>query len=69
MKMQTLKTRLPWTPLSRLLAQVTKPFTIFLLIILTLISVATIRPVLSQAVDNSKASEAEEAIKLSLIHI
>ncbi len=65
--MQTLKTRLPWTPLSRLLAQVTKPFTIFLLIILTLISVATIRPVLSQAVDNSKASEAEEAIKLPLI--
>jgi hypothetical protein len=67
MKMQTLKTRLPWTPLSRLLAQVTKPFTIFLLIILSLISVATIRPVLSQAVDNSKASEAEEAIKLPLI--
>lgn len=65
--MQALKRRLPWTRLSRLLAQVTKPFTIFLLIILTLISVATIRPVLSQAVDNSKASEAEEAIKLPLI--
>jgi hypothetical protein len=61
MKMQALKRRLPWTRLSRLLAQVTKSFTIFLLIILTLISIAIFRPVLSQAVDNSKASEAEQS--------
>ncbi len=67
MKMQALKRRLPWTRLSRLLAQVTKSFTIFLLIILTLISIAIFRPVLSQAVDNSKASEAEQAINLPLI--
>lgn len=67
MKMQILRLRQHWTPLSRLLAQVTKPFTAFLLIILTFISVATIRPVLSQAVDNSQASDAKEAIKLPLI--
>jgi len=53
MKTQILQPRLHWTKLSRLLARVTKPFTAFLLIILTIISVGIIRPALSQPAGNN----------------
>jgi hypothetical protein len=66
MKTQNLKLRLRWFTLSRLMARETKPFTAFLLIILTIISLATIGPALSQSQGNNQESATLEPSQLPL---